>query len=420
MADEQAEASSSSAWSKTLVAGPSPYHESSQYRDWRYSPSQLTSLREALNKKSVEVVTRNTELEKEAQKKLGHDFQDPPPLTSYLSVQDEQLLLRFYLSQASTIIRQGFGLPEVVESTAMSYLKRFYLKNSVMEWHPRIIMPTCIYLAAKTTNYPVLMEHFTPKFAKLDAQEIIDTEFVVSQSLSFQFWVRTPEKALRGWALDLQTKPKADVKAVKKSISSALTFLSASRLTDAEFIFTPSQISLAALRLADRGLVDEYLEWKYEENGETTFGLTKGRLVEILVELEAMIETGKTELDRKTVKDIDKRLKQCSNPAKIPGTALYIQRKEEQAKEVAAQKAEKTLKLKEGMSDRDMVFGDVIRPTQSKKDTKTWSPRVTMGSDRPLDGAKMEPSGMGLKDEAMGNLIGGAGLRDIGKTHEDI
>ena len=84
---------------------------------------------------------------------MGHAFQDPPPLTSYLSVSDEQLLLRFYLSQASTIIRSGFGLPDVVESTAMSYLKRFYLKNSVMEWHPRIIM--CAYFPLLPSLYAV-------------------------------------------------------------------------------------------------------------------------------------------------------------------------------------------------------------------------------------------------------------------------
>ena len=56
-------ASSSSA-PREPVAGPSPYHESSQFRDWRYSPSQLSSIREALNVKSREVVARNTELEK--------------------------------------------------------------------------------------------------------------------------------------------------------------------------------------------------------------------------------------------------------------------------------------------------------------------------------------------------------------------
>ena len=75
------------------------------------------------------------------------------------------------------------------------------------------------------------------------------------------------------------------------------------------------------------------------------------------------------------------------------------------------------------MSDRESVFGDVIKPAMHiKKDTKTWSPRVTMGSDRELtrsDGS-MEPSGMGIKDEAMGNVIGGQGLKDVGKLHGEL
>jgi cyclin H len=30
--------------------------------------------------------------------------------------------------------------PEEVEATAASYLKRFYLGNTVMDWHPRNVM----------------------------------------------------------------------------------------------------------------------------------------------------------------------------------------------------------------------------------------------------------------------------------------
>jgi len=71
---------------------------------------------------------------------LGHDFTDPPQPTMYLTVDEELLLLRHYCSQASRIVREGFQLPESLESTAVSYLKRFYLKNSVMEWHPKVIM----------------------------------------------------------------------------------------------------------------------------------------------------------------------------------------------------------------------------------------------------------------------------------------
>ena len=47
-----------------LTPGPSPYHESSQFLHWRYAPEQLSTVRAELNAKSVEVVARNSELEK--------------------------------------------------------------------------------------------------------------------------------------------------------------------------------------------------------------------------------------------------------------------------------------------------------------------------------------------------------------------
>lgn len=53
---------------------------------------------------------------------------------------EELLLVRFYCDQASKIVQTGFNLPESVVTTAVSYVKRFYLKNSVMEYHPKIIM----------------------------------------------------------------------------------------------------------------------------------------------------------------------------------------------------------------------------------------------------------------------------------------
>lgn len=76
----------------------------------------------------------------EAQIALDHTPAPSTPSAAYLSVQDELLLLRFYCVQIAQICRKGFGLPEVVEATAISYMKRFYLKNSVMEWHPKTIM----------------------------------------------------------------------------------------------------------------------------------------------------------------------------------------------------------------------------------------------------------------------------------------
>ena len=55
-------------------------------------------------------------------------------------MEDELVLIRFYCSSISQLCRTIFSSPDVVEETAISYLKRFYLKNSVMEWHPKEIM----------------------------------------------------------------------------------------------------------------------------------------------------------------------------------------------------------------------------------------------------------------------------------------
>ena len=80
------------------------------------------------------------------------------------------------------------------------------------------------------------------------------------------------------------------------------------------------------------------------------------------------------------------------------------------------------------MSDRETVFGDVIQPRRAKTDktdkTRSMSPRVTIGADLGLNkgdgnGPAIEASGMGVKDEAMGILVAGKGLEDVGKLTEE-
>ena len=138
-------------------------------------------------------------------------------------------------------------------------------------------------------------------------------------------------------------------------------------------------------------------------------------------------------------------LGECSIPPAVRGVALtnrYIKRKQEQEAAAAASKAEKTIKLKKEMSEADMLFGDVIQPSRTKKIRRIMSPRVVVGTDRAMDldrpsasvkvengtptgedtgmeGYEAPASGMGVKDEAMGLLTGGSGLKDVGLLHED-
>lgn len=115
--------------------------------------------------------------------------------------------------------------PEEVEATGISYLKRFYLKNTVMDWHPKNVMCvdlglnlctslTCIftkrltalYLSAKTCNSWMGIEHYVAKIPQLQPSDVLDLEFLVAQSLSFEFAVWHPHRALWGIWLDVQVR----------------------------------------------------------------------------------------------------------------------------------------------------------------------------------------------------------------------
>jgi cyclin H len=58
---------------------------------------------------------------------------------SFLTPDEEHLLVKLYVTKITQLCGL-FRFPEEVEATAASYLKRFYLKNTVMDWHPKNVM----------------------------------------------------------------------------------------------------------------------------------------------------------------------------------------------------------------------------------------------------------------------------------------
>ena len=103
---------SAQAGPSSLAPGLTPYHETSQYRNWRYSPTQLAAIRAELNAKSVEVFTRNSELEKvflslffdissTKANMLGSSERDGPRLSTpsgnYLSLGGERITTTSFL-----------------------------------------------------------------------------------------------------------------------------------------------------------------------------------------------------------------------------------------------------------------------------------------------------------------------------------
>jgi len=63
---------------------------------------------------------------------------------------------------------------------------------------------TALFLATKTTNNPVSLDSYTSTIPKISQSDVLDLEFLVAQSLNFEFAVWHAHRALWGLWLDLQ------------------------------------------------------------------------------------------------------------------------------------------------------------------------------------------------------------------------
>ncbi|KAN0064631.1 hypothetical protein ACQY0O_002260 [Thecaphora frezii] len=258
--------------------GPSfAYAQSSQARNWRFSAKQIAQMRHEGNLAARKRLEKIWNEEKSGGASSSSSSSSATAAIPFLSVSDELALLTYYLIQVGRIVR-AFGLPELIEATATTYVKRFYLRNTCMDFHPKSIVLTCIFLATKTENYPLSLSSFAKKLAgkepkpeviKENERTVLDLEFLVSQSLSFEYSAHGAHRALHGLLLDAQTLDSPPSReAVHALAASSQKNLSNSRLTDAEFIYTPTQIALACLRASEgagvsgKDIVERWLDQK--------------------------------------------------------------------------------------------------------------------------------------------------------------
>ncbi|KAK7064391.1 CYCLIN domain-containing protein, partial [Favolaschia claudopus] len=321
------------------------YEASTQFKNWRYSSQNLAKVRSTLNAAAVAVI-RNT---------FEADEPGSSSAVSFLTPDEELLLVRLYVSKIPQLCG-FFRFPEEVEATAVSYLKRFYLKNTVMDWHPKNVMLTALFLATKTTNNPISLEAYTNNIPKTSPSDVLDLEFLVAQSLGFEFAVWHSHRALWGIWLDLQTVPNVPPeRAASQSevYDAALRHVRASRLSDAELIFTPSQIALASLSIASPALAAEWAETKLTPDS-TNMTMLQGTLASIRV----LIEAASQPVDVEAVRGVDLRLKLCKNPEKVVGSKAYLAKKAEEDRK-AEEKRKRKGDAEKALADGD-PFGDEL------------------------------------------------------------
>ncbi|XP_072244195.1 cyclin-H [Leuresthes tenuis] len=144
-------------------------------------------------------------------------------------------------------------MPKSVVGTAIMYFRRFYLNNSIMEYHPRIIMLTCAYLSCKVDEFNVSSTQFvgnllqeTPAGQEKVLEQILEFELLLIQQLNFHLVVHNPYRPMEGLLIDLKTRYPTleNPESLRKS---ADDFLTQASMTDAGLLFSPSQIALTAI-----------------------------------------------------------------------------------------------------------------------------------------------------------------------------
>ncbi|CAG2170003.1 unnamed protein product [Oppiella nova] len=266
------------------------FSTSTQLKHWMYgSEEELNQLRTEANQRFI-------------RHRVTDDLDDV--YDKYLSPAEEAVHTKHYESILRDFCRKfSPPMPKSVVGTAFQYFKRFYLNNSVMDFHPKHIIVTCVYLAAKVEEFNVSMQQFVAnvKGDRAKATDVIlNNELLLMQQLRYHLNTRYPQCG--------------DPEKLRQNIDS---FIDLSLSTDACFLFSPSQIALSAVVYAA-----SKLEINLDPSNEIKQLQKVMRSNDENNELWSMITSVSTP-QREQVRAIEQKLELCRNQSNNPDSKEY-------------------------------------------------------------------------------------------------
>ncbi|XP_022196444.1 cyclin-H [Nilaparvata lugens] len=288
---------------------------STQKKHWMFTDeSELQRLRDEANRKFIS--------------KHRNGIEDVEGY--FLTSAEERILLKNYELQMRELCNKfNPAMPKAVIGTSFHYFKRFYLHNSVMDYHPKEILVTCVYLACKTEEFNVSISQFVANIRgdRDKASDIIlNNELLLMQLLNFHLTIHNPYRPVEGLLIDIKTRSQlAYPERLRPGIDELLEKVF---LTDACLLYAPSQLALAAVLHAASKIhenLDAYVT-------DTLLGPnTHQRLVDLIEavrKIRSMVKSVEAPA-RETVKIIEKKLEKCRNQENNPNSQIYKQRMQE-------------------------------------------------------------------------------------------
>ncbi|KAL8965348.1 MAG: hypothetical protein Q9183_003901 [Haloplaca sp. 2 TL-2023] len=330
------------------------YRTSTQYRLWSFTPESLASIRATTNAAAADGVKAAFRSLRSGQNdgKTDRDDDGSDNEVDCLTIEEEQKIVGAFASETMDLV-DFCNYPTNVKATAVQYLKRFYLTNSPMTYHPKEIERTAVFLATKAEDS---FHHVKSLAEKLDVstEAILAPEFLLTQGLRFTFDVRHPFRGLEGGFMELRAYANGkgqggpllgkSAKAIREDMlqidtlprmaakpktsrdliariegahhESKQLLKTSALLSDAYFLYTPSQIWLSALLLVDEPLARFYINTKISPESDI-----KVRLITVLQECGHLLRSSRTgqpdSEEKKELKRINKKLARCRNPQKM-------------------------------------------------------------------------------------------------------
>ncbi|KAK0093944.1 hypothetical protein PV326_012293 [Microctonus aethiopoides] len=312
---------------------------STQKKYWMFADeNDLTHLRQKTNAAFIE--------------KYGGNMTPEQKEQYFLSDVEERTLLKFYELQLRDFCKRfSPPMPRATIATALHYFKRFYLRNSVMNYHPKEILVTCVYLSSKVEEFNVSISQFVANL-KGDREKasdiVLNNELLLMQQLNYNLTVHNPFRPVEGLMIDIKTRYSSldNPERLRPHIDD---FLEKVFLTDSVLLYAPSQIALAAILHAASKIsanLDNYV---------TDILFSREHLAGIIEAVRKIRSMAKS-IDipnKEVVKALEKKLDKCRNQENNPDSEIYKKRMQEMLDEDDLHDNEKYAKLIQDQAAND-------------------------------------------------------------------
>eukprot|EP00890_Picochlorum_soloecismus_P006508 jgi/Picsp_1/6859/NSC_04196-R1_cyclin h len=226
-----------------------------------------------------------------------------------ITLEEEKHLVEYY---AVKLIEVGKALkaPSKVICTACTYLKRFYIGKTSLEYDPQFLVLACLYVASKVEDCYMAADELSTHVG-MPSGAILKLELPLLQGLHFDLQVFHVHKALEGIMSNFTIKDNALIDVRAKANSLLDSFLA----TDVILLFTPGQIALKALLVAYPELEadPQYQKLVQGQHDGKDGPVTGEKMASCLDSLQEYIGKQKEEID---VTTIDRKLKLLSSHLK--------------------------------------------------------------------------------------------------------